>query len=282
MIVQKSLCIFMHYSKHLYIPIYVSMYVNELSFHFEQVILVTNYRSINKEFLSMNQNVTTLFVKNEGYDFGMFYKAFQTIIPSEYSQIACINDSNILINGLNSIFDWGKSTQYDFWGIIDSHEKPWFSTHTNNYHIQSHFMVFNRKAIDKIPAFFASLSIQEIFNENDPVKLRQAVINQWEIGLTQYLVKQGFSCGSFIDSKLYTQLYLLGKSVNAGHKLYAELIQAGYPLMKRKIIIKKSWKDRFRQQYRWEKIIRQYGNKNWDIENLIDELKQIKKESSKT
>jgi|GEM_PF-6573408 len=40
--------------------------------------------------------------------------------------------------------NWGNSSDADFWGILDSFEKPWFSEHENNRHIQSHFIVFNR------------------------------------------------------------------------------------------------------------------------------------------
>ena len=268
----------MHYSQHAYIPKYVCIYVNEISNYFDQVILVTNQRSINTESLSFNQNVSILFVKNEGYDLGMFYKAFQTIIPDEYNQIACINDSNILINKLYTIFDWSIKNPFDFWGIIDSFEKPWFSTHQDNYHIQSHFIVFNRKAIDRLPEFFNSLDVQQIYNEKDQAILRRTVINSWEIGLSQFLIKQNLSYGSFIDSRSFSQTHQ-SKSSNISHKLFYRLIQSGYPLVKKKVISKSSWKDIFHLNQSWENMIRQYGNKDWNIEGLIDELKQIKKES---
>ena len=70
---QKSLCVFIHYCKDLQIPQYVSIYVNELSIYFDQVILVTNQRKLEKELISNHTNISTVFVKNEGYDLGMFY-----------------------------------------------------------------------------------------------------------------------------------------------------------------------------------------------------------------
>ena len=276
---QKSICVFIHYCKDLQIPQYVSIYVNELSIYFDQVILVTNQRKLEKELISNHTNILTVFVKNEGYDLGMFYKVFQTIDSKQYSQIACINDSNILINKLKPVFEWSKTFNCDFWGIIDSYEKPWFSTHEDNYHIQSHFIVFNQRAIEKLPSFFDSLNIQSILEESDPVKLRQTVIDKWEIGLTRFLIKQGLSAGSYIDSHKFSLQYLSGKKTNVGHKLYAELIQSGYPLIKKKVIIKSRWKDSFRSSHQWEKLIRQYGNQNWEIESMIDELIQIKNEA---
>ncbi len=277
--IQKNLCVFIHYSKYLYIPGYVKIYAGEISLYFDHVILVTNERTVNKDIAYNNGNISTVFVKNEGYDLGMFYKVFQTLDISKYSQIACINDSNILFNELLPIFNWSKTQMTDFWGVIDSNQKPRFSTHENNYHIQSHFIVFNRKAVLKLPAFFDKLNIQDILNEKDPVKLRKSVIDKWEIGLSQFLIEQGLSCSSFIDSHEFSHLYLSGKQTNVGLKLYPELIQSGLPLIKMKVITKGKWRDILRSKSYWKNLIRQYGNKNWDIESLIEELVKIRRDS---
>jgi lipopolysaccharide biosynthesis protein len=277
--VKKNLCVFIHFGKQDYLPLFVRIYLNELSSFFDEVILVTNQRSHNTKFSSLNRNLTTLFVKNEGYDLGMFYKAFQTINSAEYSQIACINDSNILFNELHPIFAWSNQLNFDFWGLIDSNEKPWFSTHQESYHIQSHFIVFNQKAILKLPAYFDSLNIQSIFDEKDIVKIRRMVINNWEIGLSQFLINEGLSIGSYINSYSYSIRYLNGKPANVGHKLYPELIKSGFPLIKMKIITKSKWTDIFRTDTHWKTMIRQYGNQEFEIDALIQELIQIKSNS---
>lgn len=169
-VTQKSLCVFIHYSKYPYIPLSVKIYVDEISKHFDQVILVTNQRSGEIDVSYNNKNISTVLVKNEGYDLGMFYKVVQTLDLSAYNQIACINDSNILFNQLLPVFDWSRKLQKDFWGLIDSNQRPVFSTNQNNYHIQSHFIVFNQKAILKLPAFFETLNIQAIFDEKNTKK----------------------------------------------------------------------------------------------------------------
>jgi lipopolysaccharide biosynthesis protein len=276
---EKSLCVFIHYSEYPSIPKSVRIYIEELSNYFDQVILVTNQRVITTGLRFPQQNISTTFVKNEGYDLGMFYKIFLTIDTKEYSQIACINDSNILFNELFPVFNWSKKSQFDFWGIIDSDEKPWFSTHQNNHHIQTHFIVFNQKAVAELPSFFKSINIKSIFEENDPIELRRLVIDKWEIGLTQFLTERGLSSGSYVDSQSFSQLHHLDKTTNIGHKLYVELIHSGLPLLKKKIITQKSWKDIFHPKKQWEKLIRQYGNPDWNIDELIDELIQIENES---
>lgn len=276
---KKSLGIFLHFSKLEYIPYYVLLFLRELNKHMDEVMFVSNKRIINNEEELQKEGIRTLFVKNEGYDLGMFYKAFQTINPDNYRQIACVNDSNILINSLKSVFEWGENQHVDLWGLIDSYQKPWFSIHQNNYHIQSHFLVFNQKAIDQLPVFFKEIDVERLFEEKDPAQLRRTVINDWEIGLTQFLIDHGLTCKSFIDSQAFSQLYLSGKIKNVGHKLYAELIYSGYPLLKKKVILRHDWRDHFRIRKSWEKLIRKYGNQDWEIEALIQELIKMKRKS---
>jgi lipopolysaccharide biosynthesis protein len=275
----KSLCVFIHFSNKPFIPLYVRIYLDEISKYFDQVILATNERSAEAEVSYNKINISTVFLKNEGYDLGMFYKVFQSINPDNYSQIACINDSNILFNELLPIFNWSKEHPSDFWGVIDSNQKPSFSTHEYNYHIQSHFIVFNQKAILKLPDFFNSINIQDIYDEKDSKLVRQKVINKWEIGLSQYLINEGLTCKSYIDSESYCQLYFSGKSTNVSLKLYPELIRYGLPLLKMKVITKGKWKDILRTKSYWKNLIIKYGNKDWEIEDLIQELINIKNNS---
>jgi lipopolysaccharide biosynthesis protein len=274
---KRRLCVFAHYSQSKYIPYYVLLYLKELSLYFEEIILVTNKRTISNEKVLHHPKINILFVRNEGYDLGMFYKAFQTINPNEYRQIACINDSNILFNKLTTIFAWGKLNNLDFWGLIDSYETPLSSDHTDNYHIQSHFIVFNQKAIELLPAFFRSIDIEDIFKEADPSKLREIVINHWEIGVSQFMIKNGLSIGSFFDSKIYTNLYLSGKVRNLSRRLYSELIESGYPLIKKKVILDRKWRNFIRFKPSWKKMLRRHGKKEWEIERLVEELNLIRK-----
>lgn len=273
LITKKSLCIFTHFSDLPYIPKYVLVYVNELSNYFDEVIVASNQRNITNNPNSFSDNVTIQFFENEGYDLGLFYKVFQTIQHEKYKQIACVNDSNILFNKLESIFEWGKKSQSDFWGLIDSNEKPWFSTHLKNYHIQSHFIVFNESALKYLPAFLENIDIQHILNEKDIKKLRRLVIDQWEIGLSQFLLSKGLKSNSFINSISFLAEHK-SKGKNITHSLYKELIKDGYPLIKKKIILSKSWRSVFGMVEHWEKLLADYACREWNISLMIDEIKK--------
>lgn len=276
----KNICVFMHFSNDLQVPQYVRIYLQELAQHFERIIFVANH--VPKRVISFDANlpVEVLQVKNEGYDLGMFYKAFQTIHLKEYDQIACVNDSNVLINKLEPVFNWSRNNVFDFWGLVDSNERPWFSSHSENYHIQSHFIVFNNRAIQELPEFFKAIDFEEIYREENLAKVRKTVINNWEIGLSQYLISKGLTYGSYVDSRVFSDEFYSGKAVNVTHKLYAELIESGYPLIKKKIIAEKKWTDSLRNVQTWENMIRKYGNKNWEIDALIEEMKRIRENTA--
>lgn len=274
---KKSLCIFIHFSHSNYIPYYVLLYLKELSFYFDEIIFVANKRVVDNEKDIPTGVTKRLYVKNEGYDLGMFYKAFQTIKPEEYRQIACINDSNILFNELKTVFDWGQSANLDLWGLIDSMHRPPFSTHKQDYHIQSHFMVFNEKAMALLPAFFDSIHIKNIFSETNIRTVREQVINHWEIGVSQFMIQNGLRIGSYINGQIYTSLYLSGKLRNISIRLYHELIKAGYPLIKKKVILDRNFRNFIRFRPGWKKLMRAYGNKEWDIEKLIHEMVEMRK-----
>lgn len=270
------ICIFIHFSNQPGVPKYVQVYLMELVRHFDEIILVTNERDIHSDLRSLHSKIRLQEVINEGYDLGMFYKAFQTLDIENYSQIACINDSNVLFNKLDQIFDWERQQAYDFWGLIDSYQSPWFSTHKDNYHLQSHFLVFNKKAINILPRYFQSLDLELIFKEKDKKKLRQKVIDQWEIGLTQFIAKSGLTIGSVYDSNFFQKQNNIRKNINLSYDQYAWLIESGYPLLKKKIILKKSViKDLIRPRLKWDTLILKYGFEGWEIEDLIRELKSL-------
>jgi len=274
----KSLCIYIHYKNREKIPVYVQMYVNELAKYFDEVVIVHNepYYTIND--VKLSEKISFAAFPNEGYDFGLFYNYFSKLDHSQYHQVACINDSNVLFNEFEPIFNWANKQNIDFWGLLDSSEKPWFSTHKNNYHIQSHFLVFNKMAIDSLNNYFSTTEIDLIFNEKDRIKLRRLVIDKWEIGLSRYLFDRGLVGKSYINSERFLEQINIRKPMNLGHKFYVELIEAGLPIIKKKVIMSHSWKNSIRSKTNWETIVEKYGNKLWDIEALITEMKQFKRE----
>lgn len=273
----KKVCIFPHYYDLEEIPIYVKIYVTELSHYFDKIIIVTNRRQIKNRFEMESEKICVLEIENEGYDFGMFYKGYQTVKDQSFDVVACINDSNIVFGSLKPLFDWGFNQNIDFWGLADAKIKPPFSTHAENYHIQSHFLVFNRQAINYFDEYFEQLDFSQIFSLADPKATKRRVINDWEIGVSQFLLSKNLKARAYFQ---YNQFDLSAFSKNSALNLpldlFAQIIKRGLPIIKKRIITSAKPKDFLSFRNNWKFLIKDYGNPEWNIDQLLAELKQIR------
>lgn len=235
----KSLGIFVHYSEKNYIPGYVLTYLKELSNYFTDIILSTNLRDINNiDKINQIKCVKLLLFKNEGYDFGLFYKSILSTNINLYDRVAFINDSNILLKPLKDVFEWKKGNDLEMWGLTDSYENVPNSKYQNSYHVQSHFLVFEKSAIFHIYKFFDFIKFNDIFEfEFEKRELWLKIVEDCEIGLSVYMrnnnVKIGskYECKSFVKKENY-------KAINIHMRLWKELLDDNYPLIKKKIVNK--------------------------------------------
>lgn len=267
---QIKLCIFIHYSTKNTLPYNAEVFINELSRHFDKIMVLTNNSKIKHSIFIDNNNIDIAFVGNKGYDFGKFYEYIQSENLENFSEIAIVNDSNVLINKLDKFIYEGRSKGVDFWGGIDSYEKPWFSTHENNYHIQSHFLILFKNALRFLPEFLNTIKIEELYKETDSKKLRRKVINIWEIGLSQFMLSKAMLAGSFISTRKYHNIKNI-KKLNLAHSNYEELIKKGYPFLKKKVACtKKSWLKK--TDNNWKRVILRHGNTDWNLQQIIKEL----------
>jgi len=271
---RKSICVFLHFFPENYIPLYVKLYIESLEKHFDEMLLVCNKRELNGDASSFIKRIPTLFVDNEGYDLGMFYKAIRCMQLSDYDTIACVNDSNFIFGDLQHVFDWARTQPVDFWGLIDSSQLPSMYVKESGYHIQSHFIVFREKAVELLSCFLESIDINTLLKETDSRILRKKVIAEWEVGVSQFLLSKGLTCKAFVDSDEYAKGLKTKKSKNISIVCYDKLIQNGYPVIKRRIISHHRIK-LFSKRHQWKDLIRTYGNPEWDIERLIIDIAEV-------
>lgn len=236
---KNDLCIFINFSVKK-TDNYIKVFVEELCNHFDKLLFVTNLENTAEPELLDNPKIRVLSFKNEGYDFGMFYKSLFFIDILDYKRIALINDSNILFNKLDHVFSWGNNCTADLWGITDSGQgSPGVFTN-NTYHIQSHFLVFEYKSIQLLHDFFSHIGFHKIFEiklkKND---LRLRIIADCEIGITQYMLSHNLKVDAFFKYKDFTPAnsFENPSSINMHILLWKELIQNGYPFIKKKIVL---------------------------------------------
>lgn len=236
---KSELCIFINYTTGPFYS-YVRYFLAELCRHFDEVILVTNFPSLHDDAIMYNSRVTVLCMKNEGYDFGMFYKVLDKIDIRKYSRIALINDSNILFKKLDDVFAWEKSSDADLWGLTDSFQGLPGTEVGKSYHIQSHFLVFESNAIPFLPVFFNEIHFSEILmSDMNITDLRWKIIAECEIGITQFMLSKGLGVDAFFKSADFVRIHYKGQepTINMHITLWKQLIQNGYPLIKKKIVM---------------------------------------------
>jgi lipopolysaccharide biosynthesis protein len=269
---KKKICIFVHYHFEELIPYNVQCYVKELCHYFDEIIVITNERKLHNKHEIEHPKITLLQTENSGYDLGMFYRAYKTLTVNDYQQIACVNDSILVFNRLTALFEWAKTTNFDFWGMTDTDIRPSYSTHEDNYHIQSFFLVFNQKAIEGLEDFFTKMNINDFLNEKNIQKLKHKVINDWEIGVSQFLIKKGLRCGAYIRYEAFKketkkptdfafQDFIMNNGLPVVKKKTINAVKIGYWL----------WFGRV-----WKRNVRKSGNSAWDLERIINEVISIK------
>ena len=218
----NTVCLYSSYFNQSSIPYYVKIYLENIVSFFSETIFVTNDKELDSESLSfLNDNkISLLKVKNEGYDFGMWYKAILKLDTTLYQQIALVNDSCILFKPLDEFMNWSKNDKSDLQGITRSEA---FSNH-----IQSYFLIINKNAIQDSVDYFNLHKI--ISNVSD-------VIESYEIGLSKYLISKGFKIGSFIDNNGYIGEF------SPYYYCIDYHISKGIPIIKKKILFESYRRD---------------------------------------
>ncbi|WP_457743350.1 rhamnan synthesis F family protein [Sulfurimonas sp.] len=163
--------------------------------------------------------------KNIGYDFYSYKVGLQYLDLSLYDELIICNDSSFgpLIPMIN-IFEQMNNQECDFWGITDSNLIA--------YHLQSYFLVFKKKSLysDVFKHFWNDLKILDD---------KQDIIEQYEVGMSQLFIKNGYKSCSYIllnIERIKIINILLSNLFQAPGKIYKIMIQ---PWFYFKIILKK-------------------------------------------
>lgn len=246
----RSICLYSSYFNQSSIPYYVRFYLETIAPYFSETLFITNDKELDEAslyFLNVN-NIAILKVKNEGWDFGMWYKAISQLDTNQYQQIALVNDSCVLFKKPTHFFEWLNQSHADICGITDSN--------AIHYHLQSYFLVFNHKAIPEMVAYF---------NKHQLLKNVSEVIEIYEVGLCKTLADKGFKLEACYSSKHYTGEF------SPTFYLAERLLKEGMPMIKKKIL--------FHSYRKPELFTLARMNFNINADYYIDLIKQVNTES---
>jgi lipopolysaccharide biosynthesis protein len=212
----NSICFFSSYFNEPAIPYYIKFYLENLTPYFNEIVFITNDKQLDIESKNffVEKNIKLNYVVNEGWDFGMWYKAFQIYDIKNYDRIGLVNDSCILFMKPDGFFDWLDKNDYDYCGMVDSNAV--------SYHLQSFFLIINKKAVPHVYNYFMQQGI---------VKDVKDVIKIYEIGLCKYLLQEGLKLGACYSISDYFGEY------SPTYYFSEKLILKGLPLIKKKILL---------------------------------------------
>jgi rhamnosyltransferase len=183
--VNRRLCVFAHFDRQNVVDEYVHYYLSSLRPLVTTMVFVSTARLGADDLARLNDTCDrTLVRENAGYDFGSWQAGLDACADAfDYDEVVLCNDS---VYGplfpLEDMFGRMEEAACDFWGITESTAIA--------YHLQSYFLVFKKRALRSpvLKAFWTRLGAE---------KDKEAVITKYEVGLTQDLVKAGYTPAAY-------------------------------------------------------------------------------------
>ena len=148
----------------------------------------------NNELHNKNQIIASvddlIIRKNEGYDAGAYRDVLLNNNVDRWDQIIfCNNTFWGPFVALDSLFQKMDETNADYWGLS-------YSGKNLIHHVQSYFMVFNKKVIPELKKYFVEYI--------SPGKQSyREICTTFELGLNDYLLKKGFKYRAYSDNIAY-------------------------------------------------------------------------------
>jgi O-antigen biosynthesis protein len=239
----RRIAIFAHYDPDARIRGYVLHHIAALREVCAEIHFLSTAGLGDGELAKLDGLVTTRrLCENVGYDFGMWAQALASRGLGDIDELVLTNSSVLgPLVPMARVFERMAPSRCDFWSVTDNVEYE--------YHLQSYFVVLRQAPLrgGQVERFFESVL---------PYRNKTQVIRSYEVGLTHFLLDQGFApdvlasvydpgigLGSF-NASLFAPLALLDHGVpyvkvellrDNPHQISlagvrARMAAAGYPL----------------------------------------------------
>lgn len=220
----KRVALFAHYDADAKLRSHILSFLEKLREVCDVVIFVSSSPLSAKELAKVEPFVqSSLLRPNEGFDFSMWQAALREVSLDGVDELILTNSSVMgPITPLAPILEQMAARDCDFWGLTDNLELEW--------HLQSYFLVLKRAVLksDAFRSFWASVL---------PYKNKYQVIRSYEVGLTHFLVEQGFRASAYIPTASCVSAATLARMKRARRTnptlfFPCELLTRGMPLVK--------------------------------------------------
>lgn len=252
--VQRA-AVFAHFDIDNRIDDYVIYYLRKIREVCAFIIFVTT-SDLRKQEISKIEGLCEKVIvrENKGHDFISYKYGLSILEKNKYEEIVLCNDS---VYGpfftLWEVFNKMQNRECDFWGMTENSDIA--------YHVQSYFIVFKKKVIQSncFKEFWDNISI-----END----KSEIIKKYEIGLTQFLIKEGFIPEAYIRIKSSFLKTLRVKTSFMSIKSHTDVIKKLRRLIRGKLGINPT-------HFYWKALITEYNMPFIKVAILRDNFKNI-------
>lgn len=219
----EIISIFAYWSKNDFIEENTLTYLKELK-RFSSVVLFVSNSPIEKSQLRIlsGLNIKTLLRENFGYDFWAWKEGIlllQNEIKHSESLILCNSSCFLAFENLSSVLT-KLDSKANIWGLSSYRES------NIPFHLQSYFLLFKKEILQNWDAFIS------FWNQIPYMKNWQEAVKFGEIKLTNYYLKLGFKCASFIPPSV-----LPSEDVDPTIFYPTQLLSFGSPLVKKKLFM---------------------------------------------
>jgi len=255
-----KVCVFVHWDGAGDVRDHVVHHVRSLAQAGLSVVFVTNSGFLRPAAMGVLQQLCAgvLVRANVGYDFGAWREGFEVLqLPRPDTEMVVMANDSVYgpicpVDELLAKIDFGQA---DIWGCTESWQ--------TRYHLQSYLIAFS-------PRVVASEAWRTFWAAVRPTWSKAWLIRLYEIGLTQALLKAGFTCRAVwpyrtlikdldpellmdyteggpnladptIRARQYHTRHIRNASVlrvplNPTSDLWRQLMQAGFPFIKRELL----------------------------------------------
>lgn len=225
----KRFGIFIFYEKYGTVNEYVKYLLKQMNFLLSECCIVCNgyVTDAGKAWLEANSDYV-FYRENKGFDAGAYQDAILNRLGlsklREFDELVLFNNSFYgPIYSFEEMFAVMEQRSIDFWGIT-ALETKWTS-----YHIQTYFFVVGDRLLK-------SDTFEEYWRGQEECEIFQDAITKFELKITDFFAKQGFTCSAYIDYTECREEYgIEGSLVNAVN--YELLVEKRCPIVKRKYVM---------------------------------------------
>jgi hypothetical protein len=181
-----KIVLFMHFDSRGVVRQQLLDYIREFTENGRTVVFVTNSGKLRAAGMAALQALCAAVIvrRNIGYDFGAWRDAVDYLgLPrAETEEVIFANDS--VFGPLLPLGDTLRRLNYtkaDIWGLTESWQV--------RYHLQSFFLAFG-------PAALRAEAFREFWDSVRPVPMKYYIVQAYEVGVTQAMVKGGLRCAA--------------------------------------------------------------------------------------